>query len=133
MSDTNLIVEAISLSENRETVLLPLPELKTILEEMGKQREEIEKLQENFGIAMGLIARLKAKIEPEPSPAQANRGETLRAILAASGGKMLAKDARKRLSMDKSSFSRLLSTMNQEITVKKFHANKRQNVIILNG
>jgi len=51
----------------------------------------------------------------------------------ANGGKMLAKDARQRLGMDKASFSRLLSAMRQEITVKKFHLNKRQNVISLKG
>jgi len=77
--------------------------------------------------------RLSILEAPRISPAEKDRSDILRALLAANGGKMLAKDARQRLGMDKASFSRLLSAMRQEITVKKFHSNKRQNVISLKG
>lgn len=137
MSDTSLTAEALSLSESQETILLSMPALKMLLEEVGKQREEINLLKKDLKLDRADIRDLYEAIDHieqvKISPAQKDRGEILRALLAASGGKMLAKDARKRLSMDKSSFSRLLSTMSQDITVKKFHANKRQNVIILNG
>lgn len=137
MSGNNLSAEAISLSESQETILLPVPALKTLLEEMGRQRAEIELLKKDLKLDRADIRDLyeaidhieQIKIQPE----QKNRGEILRALIVANGGKMLAKDARQRLGMDKASFSRLLSAMRQEITVKKFHLNKRQNVISLKG
>ena len=115
----------------------PAEAMAALIETVKRQGEEIDLLKKDLKLDRADIRDLYEAIDHieqvKISPAQKDRGEILRALLAASGGKMLAKDARKRLSMDKSSFSRLLSTMNQEITVKKFHANKRQNVIILNG
>lgn len=111
----------------------PAEAMAALIETVRRQGEEITCLQDNLAIALGLIAKLRERIDPKPTKDQASKGEVLRAVLAANGGKMLAKDARQKLGMDKASFSRLTNAMSCEITLKKFHANRRQNVIILNG
>ena len=67
----------------------------------------------------------------EPQPMQKDRSEILRALLAANGGKMLAKEARQKMHLSRSRFSELLATMQEDIEVKPYHLNKRQNVLIL--
>lgn len=67
----------------------------------------------------------------EPQPMQKDRGEILIALLAANGGKMLAKDARQKMHLSRSRFSELLATMQEVIEVKPYRLNKRQNVLIL--
>jgi hypothetical protein len=62
---------------------------------------------------------------------QKDRGEILRALLVANGGKMLAKDARQKMHLSRSRFSELLTTMQGDIEVKPYHLNKRQNVLVL--
>ena len=73
-----------------------------------------------------------AKLERvDPQPLQKDRGEILRALVAANGGKMLAKEARKKMHLSRSRFSELLTTMKGELEVKPFHLKKSQNVLIL--
>ena len=73
-----------------------------------------------------------AKLERvEPQPMQKDRGEILRALIAANGGKMLAKDARQKMRLDKATFSRLLDTLKDDITVKPLHMDKRKLVLML--
>jgi uncharacterized membrane protein len=74
------------------------------------------------------IAKLEHK---EPQPLQKDRGEILRALIAANGGKMLAKEGRKKMHLSESRFSELLTTMKGEIEVKPFHIKMNQNVLIL--
>lgn len=74
------------------------------------------------------LARLE---RVDPQPLQKDRGEILRALIAANGGKMLAKEARKKMHLSRSRFSELLTTMKGEIEVKPFHLKKSQNVLIL--
>lgn len=66
MSDTSLTAGALSLSESQETILLPVPALKMLLGEVESQRKEIDRLWDNFGIVMDLVAKLRPK-EPEDS------------------------------------------------------------------
>jgi len=61
----------------------------------------------------------------EPQPMQKDRGEILRALLAANGGKMLAKEARKRMHLDRATFSRLLTAMKDYIEVRPYHLKSR--------
>ena len=63
-------------------------------------------------------------------PMQQDRAEILRALLAANGDKMLAKDARHKMHMSESHFSELLASAT-DIGKKPFHLNKRQNVIFV--
>jgi uncharacterized membrane protein len=67
----------------------------------------------------------------DPQPLQKDRGEILRALIAANGGKMLAKEARQKMRMDKATFSRLLDTLKDSIDIKPFHQDKRRLVLII--
>jgi hypothetical protein len=73
-----------------------------------------------------------AKLEQiEPQPMQRDRGEILRALIVANGGKMLATDARKKMHLSRSRFSRLLSTVKDDIEAKPYHLNKSWQVLVL--
>jgi hypothetical protein len=61
---------------------------------------------------------------------QKDKGEILRALLAANGGKMLAKDARKKMHIRKSHFAEVLRVCDSAET-KPYHHDRRQIVIIL--
>ena len=75
--------------------------------------------------------RIAALEREEPQPMQKDRGEILRALLAANGGKMLAKDARKRMHLSESRFSELLAGMADNIEKRPYHLDRTQNIIIL--
>ena len=101
-----------------------------------KQDEKIVALEatqdtlgENDLNQLRLIADLRK--DREPQPLQKERGEILRALLAANGGKMLAKEARQKMRLSKSLFSQLLATMKNDIEVKPYHLNKNWKVLIL--
>jgi hypothetical protein len=63
--------------------------------------------------------------------AQRDRGEILRALIAAHGRKMLAKEARLKMRLDKATFSRLLDTQKDHIESKQYHHDKRKLLLIL--
>ena len=80
------------------------------------------------------IARLQAQVEAQekkPQPLQKDRGEILRALIAANGGKMLAKEARQKMHLSESRFSELLSRMDEYIDKRPYHLDRTQNIIIL--
>jgi len=77
------------------------------------------------------IRELRFREEPEPGPKQKDREGILKALLVAYGGKMFAKDARRQMGLDKATFSRLLQKMKDVIEVRPFHANRRNNLLIL--
>jgi len=83
-------------------------------------------LAENQEIQLRLINELRKK----PQPIQKDRAEVLRALLVANGGKMLAKDARKRMHLSKERFSELLKICSF-VETKPLHSDKRNSVIIL--
>ncbi len=64
-------------------------------------------------------------------PLQRDRGEILRALIAANGGKMLAKDARQKMHLSKNRFSELLARMEEHIEKRPYHLDRTQNIIIL--
>jgi hypothetical protein len=63
---------------------------------------------------------------------QRDRADILRALLAANGGKMLAKEARQKMHLRKDLFSQMLKTCNF-VEVKPLHSDKRKMIIILKG
>lgn len=69
--------------------------------------------------------------DSEPQPAQRDRGEVLRALLAANGGKMLETEARTKMRLDKATFSRLLKTLKGQVEAKQYHRDKRKKLLIL--
>jgi uncharacterized membrane protein len=93
------------------------------------EEQDVTRLALDIALDRQRISRLE---EPkEPQPLQRDRGEILRALLAANGGKMLAKEARQKMRMDKASFSRLLATLKEEIVVKPLHSDKRKLLLII--
>ena len=84
---------------------------------------------ENQFIQLKLINDLRK--DREPQPLQMDRGEILRALLATNGGKMLLKEARQKMHLNKPRFSELLATMEDCIETKPYHLNKSAKVLIL--
>lgn len=87
-------------------------------------------LSENQLIQLRLINDLRAAARKGPQPMQKDRGDILRALLVANGGKMLGKDARKSMHLRKDSFSQMLKSCDF-VELKPYHLDKRQVVIIL--
>jgi hypothetical protein len=90
--------------------------------------EATEPLYREIAYDRQRIAKLEQK---EPQPLQRDRGEILRALLAANDGKMLAKDARQKMRLDKATFSRLVKTQKVHIDTKEYYLDKKQRILIL--
>ena len=90
--------------------------------------QDISRLALDIALDRQRLARLE-KVEPQPL--QKDRGEILRALLAANGGKMMAKEARQKMHLGKEQFSLLLSKMDEYIETKQFHQDKRRLVLII--
>jgi hypothetical protein len=88
-------------------------------------------LSDNQFIQLKLTNDLREATKKEAQPLQKDRGDILRALLAANSGKMLAKDARQKMHLSRSRFSELLAAMQGDIEVKPYYLNKRQNVLVL--
>lgn len=91
------------------------------------QEQDVNRIYLDIAYDRQRLARLE-KVEPQPL--QRDRGEILRALIAANGGKMLAKDARQKLRMDKGNFSRLLDTLKDHIDTKPLNRDKRKLLLI---
>jgi len=131
MSDNTMLAEAINLPKGPATVLLRASDLATIIQEVQSLREIVKEHEMRLDKHGEYIRELRFKEVPEPSPKQQDRRELLRGLLIVNGGKMFASDARKRMGMDESSFSRLVSKMADLIEVKKSKVNKRGNLLVL--
>ena len=95
-------------------------------------QKEILALREEVALERATDRRRIAELERgHIQPMQADRGEILRALLAANGGKMLAKEARHKMHLSESRFSELLASCEECIGKKALHTNKRLNVIFL--
>ena len=114
-----------------------LPVVQNLQAENKALKCELEALQEIMPWVEALskkIARLQAQVEAQekkPQPLQKDRGEILRALIAANGGKMLAKDARKKMHLTKPLFSMLLASMGDDVDIKPLHSDKRKRVLTL--
>jgi len=91
---------------------------------------EVERLALEAAQDRQRVTRLEQK---EPQPLQKDRGDILRALIAASGGKVLAKYARLKMHLDKATFSRLLSTLSEYVTRKVHQPDRRQRLLVLNN
>jgi len=74
------------------------------------------------------ISRLELK---KIQPMHQDRGEILRALLAANGGKMLAIDARRTMRLSKELFSQLVASMPNDIETRPLRSDKRKKVLVL--
>ena len=129
-----------------EKAIQPLQEeVAQLREEIAQDRQEIaalcaqvhslENLQESeiSRVCVDIAQdrrRLSALEKIEPQPMQKDRGEILRALLAANGGKMVAKDARQKMHLSKNRFSELLKICDY-VETKPLHSDRRKNIIIL--
>lgn len=130
---SDLITQAV------EKAIQPLQdEIKDFKATVARQDEKIAALEaiqdtqaDNQLIQLKLINDLREAAKKEPQPMQKDRGEILRALLAANGGKMLLKDARQKMHLIKPRFSELLATMKDDIEIRPYHLKKNQKVIVL--
>jgi uncharacterized coiled-coil protein SlyX len=107
-----------------ESVIALQGEKITALEATANHQEE------NLLIQLQLINQLREGARRKPQPMQRDRAEILHALLAANGGKMLAKDARDKMHIKKNHFAELLRVCDF-IDTKPYHLDRRQTVIIL--
>ncbi len=76
------------------------------------------------------VEELDKRAETKPQPLQKDRADVLHALLAANNGKMLLKDARRKMHLKKNQFSELL-TICDFVSLKPYHLDSRQKIIIL--
>lgn len=114
-----------------EAAIQPLQaEIAQLREEITSLEAAQDTLSDNQLIQLQLIKQLREGARREPQPTQRDRVEILHALLAVNGGKMLAKDARKKMHLSKNRFSELLRVCDF-IDTKTYHLDRRQTVIIL--
>ena len=94
-----------------------------------RQDEDCERFARDIAYDRQRLAKLE--IPADPTPSQKDRGEILRALLGAHGGKMPEKEARQKMRLSKAQFSQLLTSMESGIKLKQYHLDKRQKILIL--
>jgi hypothetical protein len=92
-----------------------------------RQDEDCDRLARDIAYDRQRLAKLE--IPADPTPSQKDRGEILRALLAAHGGKMSEKEARQKMRLSKAQFSQLLASMPGDIEKKPNHLDKRQKIL----
>jgi uncharacterized protein YigA (DUF484 family) len=109
-------------------------ELQDLKEEITQNRAEFDRFKAThkaFAVqTTNDIDQLFEAMIKKPQPLQKDRAEILRALVVANGGKMLAKDARKKMRLSRDRFSKLLKICDF-IETKPYRLDKRQDVIIL--
>jgi hypothetical protein len=111
----------------------PQPEeIPLISECWEKKRRVIEDLPSRMWALEEDLSRIEESraATRTPQPMQKDRADVLRALLVANGGKMLAKDIKKKMHIKKNHFAELLRVCDFAET-KPFHLDRRQTVIIL--
>ena len=93
--------------------------------------QDFKILSHDISDAFVAIDEIDQRQQIKPQPLQKDRGEILRALLAAHDGKMLAKEARQKMHLIKPRFSELLATMKNDIEVRPYHLKKNQKVLVL--
>ena len=120
-------------------ITIPYQEFKVIVQEVHSLRDQIAALEAHQLNDTARLARDIAldrqritKLETvEPQPLQKDRADILRALIAANGGKILAKDARQKMHLSKELFSMLIASMGDYLEVKPLHSDKRKKVLAL--
>ena len=95
----------------------------------ARQDEDCDRLARDVAYDRQRLARLEAP--PDPTPPQKDRGEILRALLAANGAKMREKQARLKMHLSKAQFSQLLASIDSGIEQKPYHLDRGQKILIL--
>ena len=92
-----------------------------------RQDEDCDRLARDIAYDRQRLTKLEA--QPDPTPSQKDRGEILKALLVAHGGKMSEKEARQKMRLSKAQFSQLLASMPGDIEKKPNHLDKRQKIL----
>jgi hypothetical protein len=100
-----------------------------IVKIVARQDEDCDRLARDIAFDRQRLARLE--VPPDPTPSQKDRGDILKALLAANGGKMHVKEARRKMSLSKAQFSQLLASINGGIEHKPYFLDRRQKILIL--
>mgnify|MGYP001001720981 CR=1 FL=1 len=134
--DPIFVLTASQLQDIISRALQPLQnEVMELKATVASQGEEIKSLKADTKMdnedIRDLYRHVEALARVEPQPLQKDRGEILRALIAANGGKMLAKEARAKMHLSKNRFSELLARMKDSIETKSLHSDKRKLVLIL--
>ena len=112
--------------ENLEATVASQNEKIAALE--STQEQDVSRLALDIAYDRQRLTKLE-KIEPQPL--QRDRADILRALLAANGGKMLAKEARQKMHLGKEQFSLLISKMDEYIETKPLHSDNRKKILVL--
>ena len=128
--DTEL-ASAISIADSAELVALPATMFNALLTEVHRLSEVVKEHEVRLDKQSEYIAELRFQEEPEPTPNLQDRKQVLIALLTLNQGKMLAKDARTRMKLDKATFSRLLAKMRDSIEVRPLRTNRRNHLLVL--
>jgi hypothetical protein len=118
-------------ADNAELVALPATMFNALLTEVHRLSAVVREHEARLDKQSEYIAELRFQEEPEPTPNLRDRMEVLTALLTLNQGKMLAKDARTRMKLDKATFSRLLAKMQDSIEVRPLRTNRRNNLLVL--
>lgn len=118
---------------------LKADEAERLKEEISSLRMELQGLRQKWDTDLDRVfkeiasdRRRLARLEyKDPTPSQKDRGEILRALMAANGGKMPVKEARQKMHLSKSQFSQLLASMDGGIEMKTYYLDKRQKILRL--
>ena len=112
---------------------VPTPPESVLLEEISQLRDDMEAMNEHRALEIATDRRRIAALEmPTPQPKQRTQGDLLRILLASThNGKMLQKQAREKMGISKSAFSRLLQTLRGSVKMEPYHMDRRQNVLVL--
>ncbi len=132
-SDQLIVLTYAQLQDLIVQAVQPLQERIKTLEDEAEALKAFQKAYyERFsGDILDHGQRLKRLEKVDPQPLQKDRGDVLRALIAANGGKMLAKDARQKMHLGKEQFSLLLSKMEEYVGTKPFHQDRRKLVIFI--
>ena len=132
-SDQLIVLTYAQLQDLIVQAVQPLQERIKTLEDEAEALKAFQKAYyERFsGDILDHGQRLKRLEKVDPQPLQRDRGDVLRALIAANGGKMLAKDARQKMHLGKEQFSLLLSKMEEYVGTKPFHQDRRKLVIFI--
>ena len=96
-------------------------------QKIAAQDRDLERLAREAALDRQRVTKLEQKVQP----LQKDRGEVLRALIAASGGKVLSKYARLKMHLDKATFSRLLNTLSDYVARKVHQPDRRQKLLVL--
>jgi len=115
-----------NLPESRSLKDIKISELE---DQIAILERQVDLLTENQEIQAALIADLKKKLY-HIEPKQSDRATILKSLLVTSGGKLMAKEARRTMGLSKQQFTNLLAICDF-VERKPFHLDKRQIVLIL--